>query len=212
MALKKIGYGIFSWSVDERRTNRYGSFHLANESFSGNDHVTVELNRKALDQFLRKRVRLVCEVVESRASGHIGDMFLGVKPSQPPVGEKVEVGVGLLDIELCEWEKTITEILLRPGDARNELWIDPRKLYRLHDQTVGLYVELTDDDFSPKTDLTTQAPGMISNGDGSFQVKQLKSDSVKILPKVERMGGGMFILSNDHKEGERIEIIEEFKK
>jgi hypothetical protein len=57
--------------------------------------------------------------------------------------------VGTLEID---WTGTqsdgVPAVVLRPGDPRDELWIDPRKLYRLHDQTVELLIEETEDAFS----------------------------------------------------------------
>jgi len=81
-----------------------------------------------------------------------------------------------------------------PEDGRRELWIDPRQLYRLHDQTVDLYAEETEDPCSPPPDLSSDADGAISNGDGTMQVKTrgMPYGAVQVQPNVERIGDGLF--------------------
>jgi hypothetical protein len=85
--------------------------------------------------------------------------------------------------------------MLVPADGRGMLWLDPRKLYRLHDQTVELFVEETADDFSPKPELCEKVSKdeVLSTGDGFMQVKG--EDPRQVLPSVESLGGGMFVVT-----------------
>lgn len=54
----------------------------------------------------------------------------------------VRLGPGILRIGLVEaWDSSVTtSVGLEPEDDRPTLWLDPRALYRLHDQTVDLFV------------------------------------------------------------------------
>lgn len=136
--MTRIGTGIFGWSGAERRSNRYGAVHLGAE----NESVKMKdiIDRPRLLRFAGKRVRIECVVLETRESGHIGDLFLGIYPSTPEVGERVELGVGTLGLIDPDWDG-LPSFVLRPDDGRADLWIDPCKLYRLHDQTVEMLME-----------------------------------------------------------------------
>ena len=208
--MKKIGRGVFSWDSTERRSNRYGSFHLADRPYDGEDREEVALDIQACRDLCGKRVHLVADVVATRESGHIGDVFLGIYPSKPQPGERIDLGVGVLDLT-PSWEEGSYDIVLKPEDGRAELWIDPRQLYRLHDQTVNIHVEETDAPCTPMADLTPPKDGVILDKDGDFQIKthgKVLPDgaSVKILPKIERLGDGMFSVSSGQA-GERYDII-----
>lgn len=141
---KEIGQGIFMWTGDERRSNRYGGFFLADSTFDDSVVVKTELAIGELNKFVGSRVKLTALVIENRESGHIGDHFLGVFPSKPDVGESIVIGIGDLVFEHM-YEKEI--FVLKPQDKREELWLDPRTLFRLHDQTVKIFIEQTDEDY-----------------------------------------------------------------
>jgi len=81
---------------------------------------------------------LIAIVKETRPSGHVGDFFRGLQPSTPKIGERIELGTGTIFYDDHE------TIGLRPDDGRDRDWLDPRKLYRLHDQTVELYFVATE--------------------------------------------------------------------
>src|SRR5581483_2436230 len=150
-----VGRGIFGWDSSERRTNRYGAIHLSNGPYSGPDRAEVFHNREALGRAFGMKVRLTVKVVESRKSTHVGDQALKISPSQPSVGEEIDLGVGDLDLE--QGYDGTPDIVLQPGDRRKELWIDPRKLYRLHDQTVEVFIEETSEPYSPKPDISVSS-------------------------------------------------------
>lgn len=173
--MERIANGIFMWSSAERRSVRYGAFYLAKTTFDEASVVEQVFNVDGLTPFEGKRVKLTAVVTESRKSGHIGDLNLGIEPSQPKVGETVELGVGTFELNPADDGSPL--YTLRPGDGRKTLWIDPRKLYRLHDQTVDLFIEVTEEAFSPAPDLTVPSPGFIALPDGSFQMCGITDES-----------------------------------
>jgi hypothetical protein len=209
--MKKLGHGVFTWSGSERRSDRYGAFNLCAEPYEGKVVTQVTYDKALAKELEDKRVRVLVKVVETRESGHLGDIFLGILPSTPEVGEEVDLGVGILHTEPCEWDKKVTSTFLVPGDppTRETFWFDPNKLYRLHDQTVDVFIEETDAEFTPGwTPSAKQGDGMIANGDGSFQAKNIEvASGTKIAPKVERLGQGLFQLSSDYERGEHVEFL-----
>ena len=189
---ERVGHGIFSWNGQERRTDRYGSFIVDAQNHEQGARAAAYLDLKALKNLVGKRVRVWCVVVETRTSGHIGDLFHGIKPSTPNVGEVVDLGVGTLQLEDAGFNN-LTAITLHPKDGRKTFWIDPRRFYRLHDQTVDVFVEATDAEFSPKPNLEAADDSeSIDTGD-NIQVKGSKPGH--IAPDVERLGDGMFVMT-----------------
>lgn len=201
MSKQILAKGILGWEGTERRTNRYGSIHLSTTPYNPTaGSAIVKYSHKLLERLSGKRVRLTVEVVESRDSGHIGDLFLKIAPQRPDVGEVVDLGVGILGSEVG-WDGQ-PDIFLAPKDPSKDLWMDPRKLYRLHDQTVIVYVEETTDAFSKRPNLKSSGVEgeAISNGDGSFQVRAKEwpphpDDSTVIAPTIERLNDGMFLMT-----------------
>lgn len=96
---------------------------------------------------------LVAEITEARESYHIGDMFHGFYPETPEVGERVELGYGMLFVEEAYREAGLPRyaVGLQPVEALGArefegerigpdvFWLNPRRLYRCHAQTVNLY-------------------------------------------------------------------------
>lgn len=138
--MSKIGSGIFSWNANERRSNRYGYIFLDKENYDHDATATLYFDKALAAKLCGKKVKMHAVVTASRQSGHIGDFFLGIFPTQPEVGEHVDLGVGILDYQ----PEHSDMVGLKPLDGRTELWIDPDKLYRLHDQTVDLFIEEID--------------------------------------------------------------------
>lgn len=191
-----VGYGIFCWGGEERRSNRYGSFTLTDSDYNNTTTVTPKVNIP--DELLGKRVRVVCKVVESRKSGHIGDLFLNIFPSQPEVSEEIELGIGFLHATVCDWSPEHLTIYLIPEDGRKMLWIDPRILYRLHDQTVKVFMEETTDACHAPPEFNTNEEGVKGAGEdeigGFIQTKGVEVDEVFVPRKtLKPMGGGMFV-------------------
>ena len=163
-----IGFGIFIWESEERRSNRYGTFNLVDQDY--NNTVTVEnkLDEAVIAKLKNKRVKLIATVIENRASGHIGDMFLKVYPSMPELNERIVLGVGKF---FSEKNACGLAIGLKPKDKRSELWLDPRVLYRLHDQTVEISYELTSEDDHVVKSFEDFSEGVQLTDDGLFQSK-----------------------------------------
>jgi hypothetical protein len=194
MTSERVGFGIFGWSGTERRTDRYGGFVLNQATFEGADRVAAHLDNKALEPLIGKRVHIWCKVITNRESGHAGDLFLGILPTKPEIGEVVDLGVGTLDLE---WGfEGLTAVVLRPGDGRDTFWYNPHKLYRLHDQTVEVFIEATDLPFTEAPALKKQTePMTIDNGDGSFQTKGIKDGQpFRIEPTITKLGDGLFTI------------------
>lgn len=129
-----LGKGPISWQKSERISNRYGAVGLFTEN-SGNERIADKVThyRDNIKNNIGKKGKLVCEILETRESTYIGDMFHGVYPKMPNVGDIIELGEGTLFIE------GDNAIGLKPDDGRTTLWMDINKLYNVHEQTVNLY-------------------------------------------------------------------------
>jgi hypothetical protein len=177
--MELLGYGVFSWGADERRSNRYGSFNLCSKSYEGQTSAKTPEHTSELRRLDHKRVKLMVRIIETRKSEHVGDLALGIKPTTPEVGQEFILGVGILQLESCPWD-SLPSISLVPKDGRAELWYDPRILYQIHHQTVELYGEETEEDFH-------EAP-VIEFEEGA---NKIDAESIK-APK--DLGDGTFII------------------
>jgi hypothetical protein len=189
-----LGTGILTWDGAERRSNRYGMVILSPGNYNDDAKVTASLDAEVLSRLAGCRVRLEVEVIETRESGHLGDLFLGIHPTTPDVGECIDLGVGIFQTTPCDWTPTKQSFGLKPGDGRAELWLDPRSLYRLHDQTVKVYATLTNE-------LFTAAP-VLKESDGAIAVlggvQVKKSDLPRPPPPtITPLGGGMFTITQN---------------
>ena len=120
-----IGEGVLGWLTSERRTDRYGSVLL--NTLSGKTFIFD-------NSLVGQKGTLFTVIKETQESNHFGDLFRGFFPSTPSVGDKIELGSGTLFIDNeC--------IGLRPDDNRDSDWLDPRALYRCHNQIVELHFE-----------------------------------------------------------------------
>ena len=137
-----FGSGTFGWPAVERRSDRYGFVGLWRNTGS---EETVALDDVDPDDVFPADLRgsLVAEVLETRASGHTGDLFRGVGPGRengPAVGDRVVLGAGILRQAVTDWGQEL--VGLEPGDGRETDWLDPEALYRVHNQTVRLVFEV----------------------------------------------------------------------
>ena len=130
----EMGVGKFSWSGAERRVDRYGSCGL------WDDDAGVWLPLLIPEPGVRGWIEV--EVLETRKSSHIGDLFHGFFPVTPEVGEvfrlSAEAGTVVdapMDVGFSYERRSIA---LAPDDGRDTFWLDPAMLYRAHDQTVRL--------------------------------------------------------------------------
>lgn len=156
--MQELAHGVLTWPAGDRRSDRYGNVYLIGQDYGATVTVEPRQNDALMASLDGKRVRLICEVVETRTSGHIGDFFHGFFPSTPDVGERIDLGVGTLVIGMDTSEEGDKTIALRPDDGRQVFWFDPRKLYRLHDQTVTVFVEETTDPCHPAPFREEQTP------------------------------------------------------
>ena len=216
--MQPLGSGIFSWCATERRFGRYGSFFLARSDSNETVRRDVHLDLPALRALEGMHVRISLRVAESRPSGHGGDQFLQLFPGVPPaVGSTIELAVGrliLLDHSGFppDDHPTRVGIGIAPSDGRRHLWLDPEKLYRLHDQTVDLCVKPTCDpesDPSPLVDRVLE-DGVMVNADGeSLQIRGagFGGRPFIILPEVEPTPDGVRIRDASSAPGKRLAVI-----
>lgn len=134
--------GIFSWPGAERRSDRYGMLLICPMNYDETAHATVTLDVPRLERMAGSRVSLRAEVVEARDSGHIGDIFRGLYPTKPDIGETHDLGTGTLRVSPSGFDESPIVFGLEPDDGRDTDWFDPRILYRLHDQTVRLTLSI----------------------------------------------------------------------
>jgi hypothetical protein len=132
----ELGTGVLGWERSERVTDRYGAVLL----MDGPNWDAKGIKLAVAPEHLGKLGKLVAEVLETRQSGHLGDWFHGVGPSTPTVGERIVLGTGKLFTGWSE-DCNATTIGLKPLRPKKDFWLDPKKLYRAHDQTVRLVFE-----------------------------------------------------------------------
>lgn len=80
---------------------------------------------------------LQATILEARQSPHIGDIARGIAPpNEPlPVGTTLIFGAGRL---FTENEEGFPVVGVKPLNDRENDWLDPHELYKLHNQTVEL--------------------------------------------------------------------------
>lgn len=129
----EIGTGRLTWSRHERISDRYGTVMLMLDGDSLNEPSGyVRLDRSQVG----RTGTLTAEVLATRESTHIGDLFRGLTPETPDVGELIVLGAGDLFIGREDFGADVAGLL--PDDGRSTDWLDPRQLYRAHEQTVRL--------------------------------------------------------------------------
>lgn len=124
-----LARGVLNWSSIERISDRYGTINLDKECAQ-------------VRNFVGTRGRLIVKVAGVRPVVHIGDMLRGLNSSVPELGDVYELGHGELFVE--EYNSsgmTVTNIGVRPEDEREFDWLDPNKLYKVHNQFVSLWFE-----------------------------------------------------------------------
>lgn len=81
-----LATGWLQWPRVERRSNRYGTvrlFEFPRERDTMVDYPSLPLGKYG---------RLVAEVIETQESSHVGDLFRGLQPQTPEVGERMVLG------------------------------------------------------------------------------------------------------------------------
>jgi hypothetical protein len=127
----ELGRGVLDWCPEERRSDRYGTVIL-HETAAGNKPVNLEMPSAPYGRF-------IAEVLESRRSYHVGDIFRAIYPAQPVVGARLVLGTGTFFCE--EVSRGLTAVGVWPADGRDSDWLEPTLLYQAHHQTVRLTFE-----------------------------------------------------------------------
>lgn len=139
-----LGTGVLTWARGERVSDRYGSVFLMPEGQDSLNHgdrgpyaatsddPIIDLTR------VDGQGRLIAEVLKTRQSTHIGDLFRGLSPTTPQVGDRLILGEGTIWFLSEEWGD---QVGLSPDDDRDADWLDPHVLYQVHEQTVRLLFE-----------------------------------------------------------------------
>jgi hypothetical protein len=146
-----LGEGVLTWARHERVTDRYGTVGLMTEGHAHADLVAQGMTEQqaTVNAYLHSnptwldvhtvpegtRGTLQVRVIRTRQSGHIGDLFRGLSPTTPEVGEVIVLGTGTV---FHDGDGDGIYIGLRPDDGRDADWLDPEALYRAHEQTVEL--------------------------------------------------------------------------
>lgn len=124
-----IGRGILNWPSNERVSDRYGVITLFTDEYM---EETIPLS---IPPHI-KRAALLVEIVDTRDSQHIGDLFHGIFPITPDIGERFY----LCNTGTVHLHEDGTHLSIIPDDGRDEWWFNPDYLYRSHSQTVDLWL------------------------------------------------------------------------
>lgn len=135
-----IGRGRLTWDRAERQSDRYGAIYLLSEGDSNTPHPTLYAPLDIPPDLEGSHVHLIAKVIETRESTHIGDLFHGVFPRTPRVGEIISFGDGIIRRGTnCEGSDTV---VLIPVKMRDHFWMSIRALYDAHEQTVDLIAKM----------------------------------------------------------------------
>ena len=132
-----LGVGTLTWARSERISDRYGTVYLVPD---GNNSLSVVPSRSLIkvdSGDLLKVGELLAVVKQTRRSTHIGDLFHGISPRTPEVGQIIVFGKGKLFCEPAP--EGGDQVGVRPLDGRPDLWLEMRSLYDAHEQTVELF-------------------------------------------------------------------------
>ncbi|MDO8425538.1 MAG: hypothetical protein Q7T01_03420 [bacterium] len=189
----EIGRGILSWLLGERRSGRYGTVVLCEQNYAETVRCERQLDEEVVRRLVGKRGSLVAEVLESRPSGHVGDFFHVVFPSQPEVGERVVLGVGHFFSEESECGR---QVGVSPEDGRVDLWLDINALYRVHDQTVRLLLEVVQERADRFTTASPCATAQVCNEKGrpgngaAFMLSETRTEVLGMVMATAYRGDG----------------------
>lgn len=125
----KLGEGFLNWHRAERITDRYGAIMLFKDANPEDDANTIALTSVEESTY----GELFVVIKETRESHHIGDWARGLYPSTPKQGSRLSLGKGTLFFD------EHNQVGLKPTDGRDHDWLNPRNLYKAHEQLVELY-------------------------------------------------------------------------
>lgn len=130
---RNLGEGILTWMPAERELGRWGSVSLR---IDGNEFAVFR------DLPVGMQVRLSATVLQVRHVVLPPDPTRGLQASTPHVGERIELGSGLLFApDLAGLNAPIAVgIAPPPGQWRAHQWLSPTALYRAHNHRVRLEI------------------------------------------------------------------------
>lgn len=133
-----LAKGILDWPKRERQTDRYGLVNVGAEC----PRAYIQVGEKG---------KLIAKIIEKREVAHIGDLFRGITPKPGLEGEVLILGEGEFFVEEItdEFKGKITCMGVKPDDNRFSDWLDPHKLYKIHNQIVSLWFEKSNSNHQP---------------------------------------------------------------
>jgi hypothetical protein len=220
---KLVATGVLGWGKYERQSKEYGYIAIEPTGYGEKAKSGIEphFDTALLNSLIGKRVRLTALVRETRKSEHVGDLYLyypgttdPLLPTQPEKNAVIEIGVGPLQFKL---DDQFVNPMLGVNTTGGKFQMDPEQLYKLHDQTVDLYVEETDDPITPPTRMEWDRDGTrgTMTGDGFIQLNTIvtEGDVIRAKPDIKSHGDGLFSISPPStKAGNKFEVAVEKKK
>lgn len=135
----QLGVGYLQWPPEERRSDRYGCVRLFIDNPARGYVRDAELRILDFPSVPESIYgKLIAKVLATQKSSHIGDLIRRIFPKTPRVGEVLELGEGMLFVTRDEHGALVG---LKPLEDRGNDWLNPKVLYRLHDQKVNLRFE-----------------------------------------------------------------------
>lgn len=135
----KIGYGVLNWHDKEYISSRFGYITLSGEN-NFIDKAFIFTKQIDLGNLYGK--------VLSTRNSELSDYDENVKVITPKVGEMILLGQGTL--VFSEEENGVG---LFPSHGLEDYWLNPHSLYKLHSQTIELYIEPIEIIYIDKPDL-----------------------------------------------------------
>lgn len=139
-----LGTGVLTWDGKERRSDRYGTVWLMPDgttSISGEASPKSLVNAELAHGLIGKYGDLIAVVKDARESTHTGDLFRGIYPRKPEIGQIIILGSGRFFTEPAFSAGVQVGVSPDP-DERVADWLNPRALYDAHEQLVELYFHL----------------------------------------------------------------------
>lgn len=219
---KLLATGVFGWGKYERQSKEYGYVAVEPTGYGDKAKCGIEpyFDTALLNSLIGKRVRLTALVRECRQSEHVGDLYLyypgttdPLLPIQPEKNEVIEIGVGPLQFKLDDQFKNP---MFGVNTTGGKFQMDPEQLYKLHDQTVDLYIEETDAPLTPSTRMEWDRDGTCGTmtGDGCIQLNTVvtEADVIRAKADFKSHGDGLFsIIPPSTKAGNKVEVTVEKK-
>lgn len=133
---RRLGEGILTWIPEERALGRFGSVSLI---IDGNQYAVFR------DLPIGAQARLSATVLKVRHTTLPPDPARGLHTSTPHVGERIELGTGLVFApDLSGFAEPIAVGIAPfplPGQWRAHHWLSPTSLYRAHNHVVRLELQ-----------------------------------------------------------------------